>query len=83
MFGPQSGKWSGWIMSGNSWLPVVISFSITRPNGRSTSLADCISCLIATSRMIATRPPGEFLNGQRAAKVGDAGDPAGVTPECV
>jgi hypothetical protein len=56
-------------MSGESWLPVEISFSITRLNGRSTFLADSMPCLIATSRMIITSPPGEFSNGQRAAQV--------------
>ena len=56
-------------MFGASWLPVEITFSSTRLNGRSTSLTDCMPCLIATSRMIITRPPGEFSNGQRAAQV--------------
>ena len=68
-FGPQSGKASRVIMLGASWLPVEMTFSSTRENGRSTSLADCMPCLIATSRMIITRPPGEFSNGQRAAQV--------------
>ncbi|MNU06183.1 hypothetical protein D3C72_2512890 [compost metagenome] len=68
-FGPQSGKASRVIMLGASWLPVEITLSSTRENGRSTLLADSILCLIATSRMIITSPPGEFSNGQRAAQV--------------
>jgi hypothetical protein len=69
MFGPQSAKCCGLIMSGLSWLPVEMSFSITRENGRSTSCADFMPCLIAVSRMIMISPPGEFSNGQRAAQV--------------
>ena len=69
MLGPQSGKPSALIMSGDSWLPVEISFSMTRLNGRSTFLADSIPCLMAASRISITRPPGEFENGQRAAQV--------------
>ena len=42
---------------------------ITRLNGRSTFLADSMPCLIATSRMTMTRPPGELPKGQRAAQV--------------
>ena len=56
-------------MSGDSWLPVVISFSMTRLKGRSTSFADCMPCLIAVSRMIMISPPGELSKGQRAAQV--------------
>ncbi len=56
-------------MSGDSWLPVEISFSITRLNGRSTFFADSMPCLIAVSRISMTRPPGELPNGQRAAQV--------------
>ena len=56
-------------MSGESWLPVEMSFSITRLNGRSTFRADSMLCLIAVSRISMTRPPGELPNGQRAAHV--------------
>ncbi len=56
-------------MSGDNWLPVEISFSITRLNGRSTFLADSMPCLMAASRISMIRPPGEFSNGQRAAQV--------------
>ena len=62
-------KWSLLIMSGASWLPVEMSLSITRENGRSTFLALCMSCLMAVSRISITRPPGELPNGQRAAQV--------------
>jgi len=57
------------IILGASWLPVETSFNSTRLNGRSTSLTEGSSCLIATSRMIITSPPGEFSKGQRAAQV--------------
>src|SRR3972149_1064088 len=66
--GPQSGNASRVIMFGASWLPVEMTLSSTRENGRNTSFADCMPCLIATSRMIITRPPGELLKGQRAAQ---------------
>ncbi len=56
-------------MSGASWLPVEMSFSITRLNGRSTFFADSIWCLMAVSRISITSPPGELPNGQRAAQV--------------
>jgi len=56
-------------MFGASWLPVAISFNITRLNGRSTFFADSMPCLIAASRISMTRPPGELPNGQRAAQV--------------